>query len=86
MDLNCSLSTGMTPHERASLYQTRLFVAIPMMSMGTRKRETIRTVRPDSELTTMHFAPMSMAMPQVAWEMASSRLLILKSDLRKRFS
>ena len=38
----------------------------------------LRTVRPERELTTMAFAPMSMAMPQVACEMASSRFLILK--------
>ncbi len=54
---------------------------MPMMSMGTRKRETIRTVRPDRELTTMHFAPMSMAMPQVAWEMASQQAVDLEIRL-----
>ena len=76
MELNCSLSTGSTPQDSASLYHTALLVAMPMITVGTRKRDTIRTVMPDSELTTMALAPMSMAMQQVAWEMASERFLI----------
>ena len=39
---------------------------------------------PDMDVTTIAFAPMSMAIPQVAWEMASARFLILNSLLLKR--
>ena len=40
------------------------------------------TVAPERELTTIAFAPISTAMPQVAWEMASSRFLILNCEPR----
>ena len=48
-----------------------------MMLTGQRKRETIRAVRPEMELTTMAFAFTSTAMAQVAWEMASRLFRIL---------
>ena len=41
-------------------------------------------VMPDREQAVMALAPMSMAMPQVAWEMASTVFLILNSALTKR--
>ena len=81
MELNCSLSTGSTPQDSASLYQTARLVAMPMMSVGARKRETMRTVMPDSELTTMALAPISTAIQQVAWETASSYLMLMKSTI-----
>ena len=59
---------------------------MPTMSTGTRKRETIRTVAPESELTTIVFAPMSQAMQHVACEMASTMFLIWNSSLRNSVS
>ena len=93
--LLCRLSRVVEQHvgRLEMLTQNRLYaprerqlVAMPTISVGTRKRETMRTVLPDSELTTIAFAPMSIAMPQVAWEMASSRLRIWNFVLRKRVS
>lgn len=48
--------------------------------MGERKRDTIRAVIPESEQTAISFASMSIAMPQVACDIASSVFLILNSD------
>ena len=48
-------------------------------------RETIRAVIPDREHTTMAFAPISMEMPQTAWEIASTVFLIRNSAARYRF-
>ena len=55
---------------------------MPMMSTGTRKRETIRTVAPESELTTMAFAWISQAMQHVACEIASTMFLIWNASAR----
>ena len=47
-------------------------------------RDTIRTVIPDREQATMALALMSMAMAQVAWEMASTVLWMGNSVCQKR--
>ena len=57
-----------------------------MMSVGPRKREISRAVRPVMEQTVMTFAPMSMAMPHVAWLMASSVSWISNCVLGKRLA
>ena len=54
------------------------------MSVGPRKREISRAVRPVMEQTVMTFAPMSMAIPHVAWLMASSVSWISNCVLGKR--
>ena len=74
MEVNSSASTGVTPQLRLSRRQIRSLVVMPMMSTGQRNRLTIRAVLPDTEQTTMPLASTSMAIAQVAWEMAS-RLL-----------
>ena len=84
MDSYCSINTGVTPHESASLRQVRSLVVSPRMSTGERKRETIRAVIPDSEQTAMTLAFMSMASPQVACDRASTVFLILNSASAKR--
>ena len=81
---NCSVRIGSTPQESASLYHARSPVARPRMVMGARKRETMRTVMPLMEVTTMALASRSMAMVQAAWEMASTRLWMAKVWVRKR--
>src|SRR5699024_6479226 len=53
-----------------------LLVVMPRMSMGGRNRETSRTVPPEREQATMALALISMAISQVAWEMASMMLWI----------
>ena len=67
--------TGVTAQDRASFRQVRSFVVRPMMSTGERKRETKRAVMPESEQAMIALASMSMAMPQVAWLMASTMFL-----------
>ena len=52
----------------------------PRMSIGQRKRETILAVIPESEQTAIAFALMSIAIPQVACEIASTGFLIIKSE------
>ena len=70
---------GITPQESASRRKVRLSVVRPMIGTGGRKRETMRTVIPDSEQATIAFAPRSMAIPQVACEMASTAFLMRNS-------
>ena len=76
--------TGVTPHDRDSFRSVRSFVVSPNMSIGGRKRDTIRAVIPESEQTAISFASMSIAMPQVACDIASSVFRILNSDSAKR--
>ena len=57
----------------------RSSVVMPMMSTGQRNRLTIRAVVPETEQTTMALASTSMAMEQMAWEMASSTLRMRNS-------
>ena len=80
MEENASVSTGVTPQDRFSFRHALGLVVVPMIFTGQRKRLTIRAVRPESELTTMAFAPTSTAMEQVAWEMAS-RLLWIRNSM-----
>ena len=59
---------------------------MPIMSTGQRKRLTIRTVFPESELMTIPFAFVSIAIAQVACDMASVLSFILYSVVLKRFA
>ena len=69
----------MTPQLKLNLLQMCSDVVIPMMSIGHLNLDTILAVMPDLECTTMHLALTSTAIAQVAWEIASRLLLILKS-------
>ena len=55
--------TGSTPQDRARCRQLRTSVVMPRIVAGERKRDTMRTVPPDTEHTAMAFACRSMAMP-----------------------
>jgi hypothetical protein len=46
-----------------------------------RNLDTMRAVMPERVQATMAFASRSIAIPQVAWEMASAGFLILNSAL-----
>lgn len=75
---------GMIPHERESLRQVEEVVVSPIISTGERNLETIRAVMPERVDATITFAPISIAIPQVAWESASGTFLILNSERLKR--
>ena len=81
IELNSLASTGVTPQLRFSFLQAFSSTVIPTISVGQRKRLTIRAVFPETEQTTIALAFTSIAMAQVAWEMASRLLLMRKSFL-----
>ena len=81
MEVNFSHMAGITPQESARRRKVRSSVVSPMIGTGGRKRETMRTVMPESEQATMALACRSMAMPQVACEMASTEFLMRNSLL-----
>src|SRR5699024_7847201 len=78
VEASSSHISGVTLQESGSFRQVFSLVVMPTMSMGGRNRETIRAVPPEREQATMALAWISMAMPQVAWEMASVMLWIWK--------
>ena len=85
-ELNSSLRTGVTPQLKFNFLHAFMDVVMPIMSTGQRKRLTIRTVFPESELMTIPFAFVSIAIAQVACDMASVLSFILYSVVLKRFA
>lgn len=79
-DAICDVIAGGTLSDRKSMNFPNKVMKHAFLSKQ-RKRLTMRTVRPVSELTTIHFASTSIAMAHVACEIASTMLFVWKSAL-----
>ena len=56
-------------------------MVIPIIGACGRNRDIILAVIPESVLATIAFAPISIAIPQVACEIASDIFFIMNSEL-----